>query len=107
MAPNIAAKTEWPVTGAAYWGGVLGAMAVMVHEVYTGISGHCPEVDPFTHVMAELAVFAPAGAVMLGVAANVRTWLVRRKHSPSPPQDNSDELPARARPALQVTPRPL
>jgi hypothetical protein len=91
MTLDVEPRTEWTATGAAYGGAVLGAVAVMVHELYTGISGCCPEVDPFTHVLAELAIFAPGGAVMLGIAANVHNGLVRRKHSALLLQDNLDK----------------
>jgi hypothetical protein len=63
--------------GAAFCGGVLGAMAVMVFEGYTVFSGHCLPIDPFTHVMAELAVCAPAGAAVLGIAATMRNRLLQ------------------------------
>jgi|ERR671913_2301872 hypothetical protein len=104
MTLDVEARPEWTATGAAYGGAVLGAVAVIGHELYTGISGRCPEVEPFTHIMAELAVFAPGGAVTLSIAANIRNWLVRRRHSASPLQDNSDDLRARARPTFQATP---
>jgi hypothetical protein len=73
----------WNAGGAAFCGGVLGAVAVMGHEVYTVFIGRCPSVDPFTYVMAELAVFAPAGAVLLGIAANMRTCLAWRTFQPT------------------------
>jgi hypothetical protein len=59
----------------------MGAMAVMGHEVHTVLIGHCLPIDSFTHVMAELAIFAPVGAAVLGIAANIRNWLVRENHS--------------------------
>ncbi len=77
MTLNVEVRTERTGTGAAYCGAVLGAVAVMVHEVHTGISGRCPEGDPFIRVMAELAVFAPVGAAVLGMAANVHNRLWR------------------------------
>jgi hypothetical protein len=40
----------WNAGGAAFCGGVLGAVAVMGHEVYTVFIGRCPSVDPFTYV---------------------------------------------------------
>ncbi len=84
MTLEVETRTEWTGTGAAYCGAILGAASVIVHELYTGISGRCPEVDPFTHVMAEMALFAPGGAVTLGCAANIRNWLMRRKQLASP-----------------------
>jgi hypothetical protein len=77
---KVARRAGSNASGGAFCGGVLGAMAVMVHEGYTVFSGHCLPIDPFTHVMAELAVFAPGSAAVLGIAANVRNWLVRKNH---------------------------
>ncbi len=54
---NIRPRTKWPVTGAASLEGFLGAVTLIDHEVYTGDSRRCPDVDPVTHVMAELAIF--------------------------------------------------
>jgi hypothetical protein len=104
MALNIEPRTQWPATAAAYLGGVLGAVAVIVHEVHTGISGRCPEVDPFTHVLAELTIFASGCAVTFGLAANVRNWLSQKKHSLLLPENNLDELQAQAIPAYKAAP---
>ena len=70
-------KTEWSTVGAAFCGGALATLAVIGHEVYTVLVGRCPDVDPFTHVMAELAAFAPGGAIAFALAAEARNWLVR------------------------------
>ena len=80
MGLMIRTGTGWNPASAAFCGGSLGAVGVMLHEGYTVFSGLCLPIDPFTHVMAELAVFAPGSAAVLGIAANVRNWLVRENH---------------------------
>lgn len=77
MGLTVRAATDLNPESAAFCGGILGAVAVLLHEGYTVLFGLCLPIDPFTHVMAELAVFAPVGAAVLGMAANVRNRLVR------------------------------
>jgi hypothetical protein len=77
MGLTIRIGADWNPESAAFCGGFLGAVAVLLHEGYTVLFGLCLPIDPFTHVMAELAVFAPVGAAVLGMAANVRNRLVR------------------------------
>jgi hypothetical protein len=77
MALQVEAKTEWTVTGAAYGGGVLGAMAVIVHEVFIVLFSDYPLADPFLHVMAEMAIVVPATALAFAAIAGIRNWLLR------------------------------
>jgi hypothetical protein len=51
-------------------------MAVVAHEVYTGIVGRCPSVDPFIHTVTEFAVFAPSAAILFAGIAEARNRLL-------------------------------
>ena len=77
MALQVEAKTEWTVTGAAYGGGVLGAMAVIVDEVFIVLFSDYPLADPFLHVMAEMAIVVPATALAFAAIAGIRNRLLR------------------------------
>lgn len=77
MALQVEAKTEWTVTGAAYGGGVLGAMAVIVHEVSIVLFSDYPLADPFLHVMTEMAIVVPGTALVFAAIAGIRNWLLR------------------------------
>jgi hypothetical protein len=77
MGLTIRTGADWSLESTAFCGGILGAIAVLLHEGYTVLVGHCLPIDPFTHVMAELAVFAPVGAAVLGMAATIRNRLAR------------------------------
>jgi hypothetical protein len=79
MAPSIEAKKERPVTGAAYWGGVLGAVAVIVHEVRAVLFGDYPIGDSFVHVMTEMVVAVPCGGLLFAATAGLRNWLLRMR----------------------------
>jgi hypothetical protein len=47
----------------------------MLHEGYTVAFDICLPISPFTHVLAELAMFAPSGAILLAAAAITRNSL--------------------------------
>jgi uncharacterized membrane protein len=79
MTLQVGARTEWTATGAACWGGILGAVAVMVHEVYDVLFSDYPIADPFLHVMTEMVVLVPSGAMGFTVIAGVRNWLLRMR----------------------------
>ena len=81
MGLMITTGTGWSPASAAFCGGFLGAVGVMLHEGYTVFSGLCLPIDPFAHVMAELAAFAPGSAAVLGIAASIRNWLMQKNHS--------------------------
>ncbi len=81
MGLTIRAGADWGLESAAICGGALGAAAVMLHDCYNVVFGLCLPIDPFTHVLAELAMFAPGGAILFAAAANTRNWLVRENHS--------------------------
>ena len=61
MTLDVDARTEWTTTGAAYCGAVLGAVAVIAHELYIVLFSNYPIADPFLHVMIEMAVVVPGG----------------------------------------------
>jgi predicted component of type VI protein secretion system len=79
MEPDPETKLEWDAGGAALCGAVLGAMAVIGNEVYTVSLDLSLRIDPFTYVLAELAVFAVGGAVLFALGANTRNRLRRRR----------------------------
>ena len=82
MRLTIRAGAEWSPESAAFCGGFLGAVGVMLHEGYTVVFGHCLPIDPFTHVLAELAMFAPGGAILFAAAANTRNKLLGTRSKP-------------------------
>jgi hypothetical protein len=77
MALRVEAKTEWTATGAACWGGVLGADSVIAHEIYIVLFSASPIDDPFVHVMTEMAVVVPSSAMVFVAIAGIRNWLLR------------------------------
>jgi hypothetical protein len=79
MTLQVEARTEWAVTGVACWGGILSAVAVMAHEVYDVLFSASSIADPFLHVMTEMAVLVPSGAMGFAVIAGVRNWLLRMR----------------------------
>ncbi len=72
----------WSTAGAAFIGCCLGALGVMAHEVYDGVSGRCPTGEPFTHIMAELAMFVPGGALSCAGLAHIRNRFLRTESAP-------------------------
>ena len=76
MAHNVELMTEWTATGAGYCGGVLGSVAVIVHEVYIVLFSDYPIADPFVHVMTEMAVLVPGSAMMFIAVATFRNRLL-------------------------------
>ena len=79
MGLTIRTGSYWNLRRAAYCGGFLGAVAVMLHEGYTVAFDICLPISPFTHVLAELAMFAPGGAILLAAAATTCNWLPRTR----------------------------
>ena len=77
MAFRVEAKTEWTATGAACWGGVLGAASVIAHELYIVLFSASSIDDPFLHVMTEMAVVVPGGAMVFVTIAGIRNRLLR------------------------------
>ena len=76
MAHNVEVRTEWTATGAAYYGGVLGSVAVIVHQICTVLFSDYPIADPFLHVMTEMAVLVPGSAMVFIVVASFRNRLL-------------------------------
>jgi hypothetical protein len=72
MVHNVEAQIEGTATGAAFCGAVLGAVAVIAHEVYDVLFSDYPIADPFLHVMTEMAVLVPGGAMVFMAVANIR-----------------------------------
>ena len=88
MALNVKAGTEWDATVAAFCGAVLGAVAVVVHQLYVALFVDHLLADPFVYVMTEMAVLLPSGAMLFAAVAMIRN---RFRHliatSYSPPKD--------------------
>ncbi len=76
MVHNVEAQTEGTATGAAFCGAVLGAVAVIAHEVYDVLFSDYPIADPFLHVMTEMAVLVPGGAMVFVAIAGIRNWFL-------------------------------
>ena len=72
MASYVVTGTEWNARAAALCGAVLGAAAVMAHELRDVLLRDCPAVDPFIHVMTEMAVAVPSGAMLFAGVATMR-----------------------------------
>ncbi len=66
------AGTDWDVTVAAFFGGVLGTVVAVVHQVYVALFGTDLIVDPFVYVMTEMAVLVSGGVVLFAVLAMIR-----------------------------------
>ena len=69
------AGTEWDVTLAAFFGGVLGTVVAVVHQVYVALFGTDLIVDPFVYVMTEMAVLISGGVVLFAGVAMIRNRL--------------------------------
>lgn len=75
MTLHVQAPTEWDWMAAAFCGAAFGGVAVVAHQVYVVLFSDVLVVDPFIYVMAEMALFIPAGAVVFAGAALLRNWL--------------------------------
>ncbi len=83
MALKVEAGTEWDETGPAFCGAILGAIAVVGHELYDVLFGVCPVADPFIHVMTEMAIVVPSGAMVFAGAATIRNRFQTRHLIPN------------------------
>ena len=77
MALRAEARTQWTATDAACWGGVLGTASVIAHELYIVLFSASSIDDPFLHVMTEMAVVVPGGAMVFVTIAGIRNRLLR------------------------------
>ena len=69
------AGTEWDVTVAAFFGGILGTVVALAHQIYAALFGTDLIVDPFVYVMTEMAVLISGGVVLFAVLAMLRNRL--------------------------------
>jgi hypothetical protein len=83
MALKVEAGTQWDGTGAAFCGAILGAVAVVGHELYDVLFGVCPVADPFIHVMTEMAIVVPSGAMLFAGPVVLSNWLLQIRLGPS------------------------
>ncbi len=67
---------RWAGRGVARRIGVLGSVAVIVHEVYIVMFSNHPVADPFVHVMTEMAVLVPGSAMVFIALATFRNRLL-------------------------------
>jgi hypothetical protein len=63
---------KWDPTVSAFCGAMTGMMLAIVLEVREICAGRFDDVDPFIHIVVELAVFASGGAVLFAAAAELR-----------------------------------
>ncbi len=78
MTLNVEAPTEWDRSVAAFCGAAVGAVAVLVHQVYVVLFSDVLIVDPFVYVMTEMALFIPGGALLCAGIATMRNWVRHR-----------------------------
>ena len=57
---------------------MIGVILALVHTIYNIVAGQFDAADPFTHVMAEAAIFAAAGAILAIVLGAIYTLLQQR-----------------------------
>jgi hypothetical protein len=69
----------WDPGSFAYWGALAGMTLVLVLEVSGVFGGRFDDVDPFIHVLAEMAGFACCGAKVSAAVAGMRNR-IRRRH---------------------------
>ncbi len=72
MALDVETEAEWSATAAAFCGAVLGAVAVLAHQLYVALFVDYLIVDPFVYVMTEMAVLLPGGALLFAAIAIIR-----------------------------------
>jgi hypothetical protein len=71
--PDMAKR--WDPVGLAFVGAGVGLMLVVVHEAFVIFSGNFDNVDPFTHIILEMIIFAVGGALVFAAVAEIRNWL--------------------------------
>jgi hypothetical protein len=74
-------RKRWDTASSALYGALLGICAAIAeqfcHAFCPSTWRQAPQGDLFTHVVIEVAVFAAAGAALLGAICAIRNWLVR------------------------------
>ncbi|GEO16306.1 hypothetical protein [Microvirga aerophila] len=69
-------KTEpskkWDPTVAAFCGAMVGMTLAIALEARDICAGRFDDVDPFVHIVTELAVFASGGAMLFAAVAGLR-----------------------------------
>jgi uncharacterized protein YacL len=72
--PDMAKR--WDPVGLAFVGAGVGLMLVVVHEAFVIFSGNFNDVDPFTHIILEMIIFAVGGAMVFAAVAEIwsRLW---------------------------------
>jgi hypothetical protein len=68
---------RWDPVGFAIVGAGVGLMLVVVHEAYAIFSGNIGDIDPFTHIMAEIAILSTCGAILFAAFAEFMNWRQR------------------------------
>ncbi len=49
---------------------------MIAHEVYDALFSDYPIADPFVHLMTEMAVLVPGGAMVFVAIAGIRNWFL-------------------------------
>jgi ABC-type Fe3+ transport system permease subunit len=71
-------RTRWTYTDLALCGALVGAMLVLLLNVWDILYGHFDASDPFIHVITETISFAGAGAILSVVLGMIYSLFVQR-----------------------------
>ena len=69
------ARKRWDPAGLALIGGGLGILLVVAHEAYVIFSGRFHNVDPFVHIITEMAILGSGLALVFAAVAVIRNRL--------------------------------
>jgi hypothetical protein len=71
------ARKRWDPAGLALIGGGLGILLVIAHEAYVIFSGRFHNVDPFVHIITEMAILGSGLALLFAAVAVIRNRLIQ------------------------------
>ncbi len=74
MVLNVRPRTEWNAKVAAFCGAIFGAVAAVVHQLYSVVFSKLSGADPFLQIAAEMAVLMPSSATLFAVIVIIRNW---------------------------------
>jgi hypothetical protein len=70
--------TTWDYPGLAYCGALIGVIVAVVHTIYGIVADQSDAADTFTHIVAEAAIFAAAGAILAMASGAIYRLLQQR-----------------------------
>jgi hypothetical protein len=76
MVLNVEPRPEWNAKVAAFCGAIFGAVAAVVHQLYSVVFSKLSGADPFLHIAVEMAVLMPSSATLFAVIVIIRNWLL-------------------------------